>query len=140
MSAAEDVSIAASIPDSGLADAYYKTVYVRELSAYVLAAAGGPARGRRVQFLCRLEHVDDYVDTAVAVDPELKDCKLPLSTHLVSPLAGPKTGLWQIFGYLHMTPPTVEVFIAVHMGHVDYSLYVTTLELRRRLLEKTGLA
>jgi hypothetical protein len=125
---------------------FYESVLLNELCACVLAqdAPGAPPPqplGRRVQFICRLDSLDNLVDAAVATDPGDPAYRMPLATRLVSPLDGPRSGLWRIFGVFYVVPsPLVEVFIAAYAGDIDYRLYVKTIEVRRKLLRATGLS
>lgn len=80
--------------------AHYEAVLLNELCTSLLTSANDGLR-RPVQFVCRIEGVDNFVNAAVAVDPENSAFRLPLSTRLVSPLDGPASGLWRVYGVLH---------------------------------------
>lgn len=124
------------------ASPHYESVLLNELCKRLLAVDSAGAVDIRwpVQFICRIESVDNLVDRAVAVDPGNAHYRLPLETRLVSPLDGPASGLWRVFGVLqNRHEPAVEVYIASFVGDADYKMYVSALGIRRRLLFATGL-
>ena len=82
---------------------HYEGVLLFEVCQQLVASDDAVIRSlhRPVQLICRIEAIDNYVNVAIAVDPENSQYRLPLATRLVSPLHGPASGLWRVLGVLH---------------------------------------